>query len=132
MWGPLTRPPGGPLTHCCSLCKPRRPSGHPEHLTVSCQGPFPPPAAFSRVTAPLLFPLSPDPPNPDSGSPSLFLRKVARALAPLWQLESVSSYHVCVIPCHSSPARPGKHLCVFSACPGLSLGKDLKGRFPGV
>ena len=46
-------------------------------------------------------------PNPYSGSPSLFLGKVARALAPLWQLESVIIYHVCVIPCRSSPARPG-------------------------
>ena len=44
MWGAADSPAWGPLdTLLGSLCKPRRPSGHPEHLTVSCQGPFPPP-----------------------------------------------------------------------------------------
>lgn len=134
MLGTSDSPAWGPLdTLLGSLCKPRRPSGHPACLTVSCQGPFPPPGPLFQDDCAPPFPSAHLTPRIlTQGSPSLFRRKVAHALAPLWQLESVIIGHVCVIPCHSSLARPGKHFCVFSTCPGLFPWKDLKGRFPGV
>lgn len=45
---------GVPSTHCWALCKLQEAFRSPGMLlTVSCQGPFPPLAPFSRMTVPL-------------------------------------------------------------------------------